>query len=89
MFDHGEIALHDSFGDKVYWQARRSMRFNKELKRLADDFRKKYLNSTDNLDNAILPDDWTQERVIFIKFKKLIIDILINSTEEAQKEVPI
>lgn len=31
MFAHGEVALHDSYGTKQYWQCRKSMKFSKEL----------------------------------------------------------
>lgn len=61
LFDHAEVALHDRFGDNIYWKARRSMRFSKELKRFAAVFRSKYLNSSDLADGTILPDDWEAE----------------------------
>lgn len=31
MFAHGEIALHDNYGTKEYWQCRKSMKFNRDL----------------------------------------------------------
>ncbi|KAJ9598239.1 hypothetical protein L9F63_011060 [Diploptera punctata] len=61
MFDHAEIALHDTFGDALYWKARRSMRFASVLVKLASNFRSEYLNSTDKADGTVRPDDWTQE----------------------------
>ncbi|KAB0804797.1 hypothetical protein PPYR_01767 [Photinus pyralis] len=61
LFDHAEVALHDHFGNDIYWKARRSMRFNKELKKLAADFRQKYLNSSDQADGTMLPEDWQKE----------------------------
>lgn len=51
------------FGNEIYWKARRSMRFNKHLKNVAAEFRITFLNSTDERDNTILPDDWLQEKV--------------------------
>lgn len=60
---HAEVALHDHYGDRLYWNARRSMRFNKDLKQIADDFRTKYLNSSDEKDMTQLPDDWRDEKV--------------------------
>jgi peptide-O-fucosyltransferase len=63
MFDHAEVALHDTFGDALYWQARRSMRFSSGLAKLAERFRAEYLNSTDEADGTIRPDDWTEEKV--------------------------
>ncbi|XP_069692474.1 GDP-fucose protein O-fucosyltransferase 2 [Periplaneta americana] len=62
MFDHAEVALHDVFGDAVYWQARRSMRFAPVLVRLAANFRAEHLNSTDEADGTTRPDDWTLEK---------------------------
>ncbi|XP_046838618.1 GDP-fucose protein O-fucosyltransferase 2 isoform X1 [Vespa crabro] len=62
MFDHMEIPLHDSYGSKDYWRARRSMRYNSELYDIASDFRAKYLNSTDKDDNTERPSDWIQEK---------------------------
>lgn len=61
MFDHAEIALHDTFGDATYWKVRRSMRFAPVLVKLASNFRSEYLNSTDEADGTVRPDDWTQE----------------------------
>lgn len=39
------------------------MRFNKQLQQLALQFRRKYLNSTDESDNTQLPEDWRDENV--------------------------
>ncbi|PSN31421.1 GDP-fucose protein O-fucosyltransferase 2 [Blattella germanica] len=61
MFDHAEVALHDRFGDAIYWKARRSMRFSSVLVKLAANFRAEYLNSTDKTDGTMRPDDWTKE----------------------------
>ncbi|PVD37980.1 hypothetical protein C0Q70_00582 [Pomacea canaliculata] len=60
MIDRAEIVLHDQFGDRWYWECRRSMRFSKELRDLADEFRKTYLDSFDEADNTVLDDDWTK-----------------------------
>lgn len=62
MFDHMEIALHDEYGSKEYWKARRSMRYNSELYDIAKNYRKIYLNSTDENDNTDRPTDWTKEK---------------------------
>ncbi|XP_024941370.1 GDP-fucose protein O-fucosyltransferase 2 isoform X1 [Cephus cinctus] len=62
MFDHMEIALHKEYGSVDYWMARRSMRYNSELYNVANEFRKKYLNSDDKKDNTERPDDWTMEK---------------------------
>lgn len=39
------------------------MRFSKELRDLADEFRKTYLDSFDEADNTVLDDDWTKMKV--------------------------
>nr|XP_031829552.1 GDP-fucose protein O-fucosyltransferase 2 isoform X2 [Nomia melanderi] len=62
MFDHMEIALHDFYGSQEYWTARRSMRYNSELYKIANVFREGFLNSTDKTDNTERPNDWTQEK---------------------------
>jgi len=63
MFDHAEVALHDTFGDALYWKARRSMRFASVLVKLAANFRMQHLNSTDETDGTLRPDDWMEEKV--------------------------
>nr|XP_023014074.1 GDP-fucose protein O-fucosyltransferase 2 isoform X1 [Leptinotarsa decemlineata] len=62
LIDHAEVALHDTFGGRTYWQARRSMRFSTDLKAIAAEFRKFQLNSVDEVDNTVLPKDWTEEK---------------------------
>ncbi|XP_063237692.1 GDP-fucose protein O-fucosyltransferase 2 isoform X3 [Bacillus rossius redtenbacheri] len=64
MFDHAEVALHDAFGDRLYWMARRSMRFAPALRRIAAEFREEHLNSTDEADGTVRPDDWTAETAV-------------------------
>ncbi|CAG2058096.1 unnamed protein product [Timema podura] len=61
VFDHAEVALHDTFGDRMYWNARRSMRFNLALHELAAQFRREYLNSTDEVDGTVREYNWTIE----------------------------
>lgn len=63
MFDHMEIALHDFYGTKEYWKARRSMRYNSELYDIANEFRKSFFNSSNKYDKTERPDDWTKEKV--------------------------
>ncbi|XP_014471925.1 PREDICTED: GDP-fucose protein O-fucosyltransferase 2 isoform X2 [Dinoponera quadriceps] len=62
MFDHMEIALHDEYGLKEYWKARRSMRYNTELYNMAKEYRRTFLNSTDKNDKTERPVDWTKEK---------------------------
>ncbi|CAG5119564.1 unnamed protein product [Candidula unifasciata] len=58
MLDRAETLLHDRYGDSVFWQCRRSMRFAKHLRDIADNFRAEYLDSTDEGDKAIIEEDW-------------------------------
>ncbi|KAK0079508.1 hypothetical protein PV325_001172 [Microctonus aethiopoides] len=62
MFHHMEIPLHDYYGSVDFWRARRSMRYNSALYKIADEFREKYLNSTDERDNIKRPNDWRDEK---------------------------
>ncbi|XP_049952870.1 GDP-fucose protein O-fucosyltransferase 2 [Schistocerca serialis cubense] len=62
MIDHAEIALHDAFGDKVYWEVRRSMRFALPLVEIATEFRKDFLDSDDDTDGTVRPRDWQMEK---------------------------
>ena len=63
MIDRSETVLHDRFGDKKYWLARRSMRYSNELRKIGDDFRQNELNSNDKMDRTEIMQDWTLERV--------------------------
>lgn len=80
MFDHAEVALHDRYGDGVYWRARKSMRFSRALRNIADDFRAKYLNSSDIDDNTVLPEDWTlhklHRKLVYTEINSYIIFFL-------------
>lgn len=62
LFVNAETLLHDMFGNALYWKARRSMRFNEELKTIAGDFRRKFLDSSDEKDSTALPEDWRDEK---------------------------
>ncbi|XP_054927441.1 GDP-fucose protein O-fucosyltransferase 2 isoform X1 [Dermacentor andersoni] len=58
MLDRAEVILHDNFGDPVYWEIRRSMRFSKRLRDVADKFRRDFLNSDEERDGTVLEEDW-------------------------------
>ncbi|XP_020709832.2 GDP-fucose protein O-fucosyltransferase 2 isoform X2 [Athalia rosae] len=62
MFDHMEIPLHDSYGSKEYWDARRSMRYSHTLYEIANEYRQTYLDSNDLADHTEQPPDWRKER---------------------------
>ncbi|VDP12459.1 unnamed protein product [Onchocerca flexuosa] len=62
MIDRAETVLHSHFGDFHYWEARRSMRYAKHLRLVADEFRQERLNSDDVRDGTILSDSWKATR---------------------------
>jgi peptide-O-fucosyltransferase len=70
LFAHAETALHDFFGDAEYWMARRSMRFNKNLRAIGDAYRADFLGSTDEKDKVQRPEKWMDEKVRKILFLK-------------------
>lgn len=70
LFSHAETALHDFFGDSEYWMARRSMRFNKNLRAIGDAYRTDFLGSTDDKDKVQRPELWMDEKVRKIYFKR-------------------
>lgn len=61
---NAETVLHDYWGGAEYWMARRSMRFNSFLMEVANDFRSNVLNSSDEVDRTLRPEDWRDEMVI-------------------------
>lgn len=63
MIDRFEAVMHDNFGDKYYWQARRSMRYNKGLIAIADKYRQEELDSNDKADGTVMHEDWRQDKV--------------------------
>ncbi|KAM4669127.1 LOW QUALITY PROTEIN: GDP-fucose protein O-fucosyltransferase 2 [Amazona ochrocephala] len=63
MLDRAENLLHDHYGGRDYWNTRRSMVFAKHLRVAGDEFRNKYLQSTDEADRTHYNEDWTQMKV--------------------------
>ena len=63
LFENAETVLHDYFGDGEYWKARRSMRFNEKLVTIANNYRRDYLGSTNELDLVQRPENWMNEKV--------------------------
>lgn len=57
---NAEVILYANFGDRTYWQARRSMRFANHLVAIANNFRQSRLNSTDEEDKTVIHPDWAQ-----------------------------
>ncbi|XP_049641427.1 GDP-fucose protein O-fucosyltransferase 2 isoform X2 [Suncus etruscus] len=63
MLDRAENLLHDHYGGKEYWDTRRSMVFAKHLRAVGDEFRSRFLNSSDLADSVPFQEDWTQMKV--------------------------
>ncbi|XP_035785215.1 GDP-fucose protein O-fucosyltransferase 2-like [Anopheles albimanus] len=59
---NAEIMLHDLWGNRDYWEARRSMRFARHLVEVADHFRRSHLNSSDEHEGTVRPARWTDEQ---------------------------
>uniref|UniRef100_A0A0A9WW19 GDP-fucose protein O-fucosyltransferase 2 n=1 Tax=Lygus hesperus TaxID=30085 RepID=A0A0A9WW19_LYGHE len=62
MIDRAEVVLHDRFGDKSYWDCRRSMRFADHLVAEANDFRRARLSSSDEADDTDIPAMWEDQK---------------------------
>ncbi|XP_071942701.1 GDP-fucose protein O-fucosyltransferase 2-like isoform X1 [Antedon mediterranea] len=62
--DRAEELLHDHYGGKDYWDARRSMRFSDSLIDIGDAIRKKYFHSTDEKDNTIMERNWQDQKPV-------------------------
>nr|XP_027232330.1 GDP-fucose protein O-fucosyltransferase 2-like [Penaeus vannamei] len=58
LITRAETVLHDEYGGKRYWAARRSMRFANHLMSEAARFRAEYLHSDDINDKTVVTDDW-------------------------------
>lgn len=56
---NAETVLHDSWGSPEFWEARRSMRFNKNLIEISGNFMKDFLKS----DVIERPKNWMDERL--------------------------
>lgn len=51
MIDRAEIMLHEFYGQKEYWIARRSMRYASHLIKKADEIRSKLFNELNTSEN--------------------------------------
>ncbi|RWS30061.1 GDP-fucose protein O-fucosyltransferase 2-like protein [Leptotrombidium deliense] len=60
VVQNAEVVLHKNYGDSIYWSFRRSMRFNKELIAIGDEFRELNLNSNDYIDNTEMTENWME-----------------------------
>ncbi|XP_065226652.1 GDP-fucose protein O-fucosyltransferase 2 [Planococcus citri] len=52
VLEHAEVVLHDFYGGKDYWNCRKSMQFNENLKQIASDFMQTQLNSSFTLEGT-------------------------------------
>lgn len=64
LINHAEIVLHDIWGNREYWKARRSMRFSKVLTAIAGEYRLTRFNSTNENDGVQRPENWQDERAL-------------------------
>lgn len=62
IINHAEIVLHDVWGNREFWTARRSMRFNKDLTAIADQYRLANFDSTNENDGTQRPPNWQNEQ---------------------------
>ncbi|XP_013395968.2 GDP-fucose protein O-fucosyltransferase 2 isoform X2 [Lingula anatina] len=64
MFPMAQTIIHGQWDrwSPWFWNARRSMRFSKQLRDIADKFREQELDSTDEKDRTVLLEDWTKMR---------------------------
>lgn len=63
LLDRAENVLHKYYGQYDYWSARRSMVFNKELRKEAAKFRQEFLDSNDESDQTdIWGESWDSVR---------------------------
>uniref|UniRef100_A0A2A4KA84 GDP-fucose protein O-fucosyltransferase 2 n=1 Tax=Heliothis virescens TaxID=7102 RepID=A0A2A4KA84_HELVI len=61
MFAHGEIPLHDSYGTKTYWDCRKSMKYNRNLVKIAKKYIKQYLNCDTDQCTTYLSVHWRRQ----------------------------
>ncbi|XP_004519211.1 GDP-fucose protein O-fucosyltransferase 2 [Ceratitis capitata] len=59
---NAEVVLHDQWGDREFWRARRSMRFAEPLVKIAEEYRMRELNSNKALERVQRPPIWEEER---------------------------
>lgn len=62
LFLNAETVLHEVWSNDEYWRARRSMRFNKNLIKIANKFRLDRFNSTDCSEKVQRPESWLNEK---------------------------
>ncbi|XP_068216184.1 GDP-fucose protein O-fucosyltransferase 2-like [Palaemon carinicauda] len=62
LVGRAETVLHDEFGGKWFWSARRSMRFANHLQEEANRFRKQFLDSDDARDLTEKKEDWRDSK---------------------------
>ncbi|XP_011177082.2 GDP-fucose protein O-fucosyltransferase 2 [Zeugodacus cucurbitae] len=59
---NAEIVLHDQWGDREFWRARRSMRFAEPLQAIAEEYRERILKSDKAIERIQRPPMWESER---------------------------
>uniref|UniRef100_A0A7E4VQW6 GDP-fucose protein O-fucosyltransferase 2 n=1 Tax=Panagrellus redivivus TaxID=6233 RepID=A0A7E4VQW6_PANRE len=62
FIDRAETVIHNEYGGVEYWKIRRSMRYHKQLRFIADLFRQETLYVNMHEDKIVYPKDWRDER---------------------------
>ncbi|XP_059044884.1 GDP-fucose protein O-fucosyltransferase 2 [Achroia grisella] len=61
MFAHGEIPLHDSYGTKTFWDCRKSMKFNKDLIKVAKEYISENLDCNNDKCESYISIHWRRQ----------------------------
>ncbi|CAH4034347.1 GDP-fucose protein O-fucosyltransferase 2 [Pieris brassicae] len=85
LFAHGEIALHDAYGTKTYWDCRRSMKFNDQLVQRAEEFISKYLECSTKMCNTYISVHWRRQD--FARYRKKDVPSIKSTAQQIKKAV--
>lgn len=83
MFAHGEIPLHDSYGTKSYWDCRKSMKFNKNLIKIATNYIDQYLNCDTKQCTTYLSVHWRRQD--FARSRGNDVPTILGTTKQIHK----
>lgn len=82
MVAHGEIPLHDNYGDRKYWKCRKSMKFNKKLTEIAFNYIKEKLNCDTELCKNYLGVHWRRQD--FAKYRSKDVPTTSGTVKQIQ-----
>ena len=66
LVDRFEQVLHIDYGSVEFFKARRSMVYARPLRNEGDNFREKFLNSTDETDSILYNEDWAKQVILLL-----------------------